>query len=278
MAKSYIHQLSGGNMLVYQDGWFGVEKTGYPLPECSLTVGGKTLKKQQDILRVILGYDIEDSSAFVAEVTKFEPMTFEAFKNKIISEDIGGGCPAKLQVVQAAVHAGLSQKLAMFKYILPLGCVDIDCVLPSEEDLVAEYGDLLNISWSAVCNTPNWKFRNNIVMLTGCREVTDKHIEYIRDVVAICMLGYEKSKYNYIVGVTLSNGNGAVILCDSYINDSDLCYLYQRVTGADLSVGKINSKVEEDGSFTVSYEYVESGVRKRKMPEIHGVVRRHNLW
>lgn len=280
MSKNYIYQLSGGKMLVFQDGWVGVEETGYPLPDCALTVNGKVLKKQQDIMRAILGYDVENAQAFASYVAGIQPMLFDEFKHKIIIENIGGGCSQRMQAIQRAVHdQKLARNVALFKYTLPLACIDEDCILPAEDALVEEYGDILNTNWVTHVNTPNWKFKNNLIMLTGCREVTDKHIAFAQDVAAICMLHTEKLKYHYLCGVTLSNGNGAIILTDSYINNCDLAYLYQKVTGADLSVGKIDGVFhKEDGSFSMKFEYVEDVGKKRKMPTMTGVVKRYKLW
>lgn len=275
--KSYIYQLSGGKMLVFQDGWVGVETTGYPLPDCSLKVGDKTLRGQNAVMRAILGYDVDDAQSFAQAVSNIQPMLFDDFKNKVISENIGGGCPVRVQAIQSAVRGGLSRNLALFKYVLPVGIVNESCSLPSEVDLVEEYSSLLNVNWVVHTNTPNWKFKNNIIMLTGCRAVTDKHIEFIKDVVAICMVPYERNKYRYLSAITLQNGNGALILTDSYIGNSDLAYLYQRVTFADLSVGKIDGTVDKDGNFSMHYEYVENAGKKRKYPEIHGVVKRSSL-
>lgn len=276
--KSYIYQLSGGKMLVFQDGWIGIEETGYPTPDCTLRVGERILRGQQLVMRAILGYDVADAQAFITEVLKFGPMKFEDFKYKILSENIGGGCPTRLRQVCIAEHtSGLSKNLALFKYILPISCVDENCWMPSEEDIVSEYADMLAIDWSSYKHIPNWRFKNNMILLTGCREVTQKHIDFIKDVVAACMLEFEKPKYHYISGITLSNGNGAIVLTDTYAGNVDAALLYQRVTGADLSVGKIVSTVDKDGALSMHFEYVENVGKRRRMPEIKGVVKRQQL-
>ena len=278
MAKSYICQLSGGRMLAFQDGWVAVETTGYPLPDCSLTVGGKTYKGQDSILRVILGYQIEDMSAFVSGLVSIEPMLFDDFKYKAITENLGGGCSARLRDVTIGVHdEKLTLNKALFKYLMPVNCIDRSCTLPSDSDIVDEYSDMLRIPWESRVNTPNWKFRNNMILLTGCREVTEKHIVFVEDVVNICLTESERNKYKYISGITLSNGNGAVVLCDSYIGNADIAYLYQRVTGCDLSVGKIVCNVSDTGEVDAHFEYVEGGVKRHKMPELKGVVVRYPL-
>lgn len=274
MAKNYIYQLAGGKMLVYQDGWFGVENTGYPLPDCSLHVGNMTFTKKDDILRAILGYDITDIPSFVATVSTFEPMVYEDFKYKVQMENIGGGCSKKLQKIAVATHdMGLSTAQAVFKYILPVSCVDEACVLPSESDLLSEYEDLLRYDWSAYVHNPDWRFRNNMILFTGIREVTQKHFEFMQDVVSICMASSERPKYRYMSGITLSNGNGAIVLTDSYIGNCDVAFLYQRVTGVDLSIGKIVA-TEESDAVKAHFEYVDKTARRRRMPELSGVVER----
>lgn len=278
MAKQYIYQLSGGAMLVFQDGWVGVEAHGYPLPDCSMRVGGRVYKGQNNVMRMILGYDIENPQAFIAAVMKFDPMTFEDFKYKVLSENIGGACPDRLrEACIASRHGGLTKNQALFKYVLPKQCVSDVCSVPSDSELTDEYADLLGVNWVAHQNVPNWKFRNNILLLTGCREVTDRHIDFVKDVISFCMSPSERGKYRYISGITLSNGNGAIVLIDSYIDNVDVAYLYQRVTGADLSVGKVLVNVEADGSMCTRFEYVESGGKRRKMPEVKGVVKRYPL-
>lgn len=278
MPKSYICQLSGGRMLVFQDGWVGVETTGYPLPDCTLVVGGRTLRGQQDVMRAILGYDVEDWQAFSSAVADIQPMVFDSFKYKVLLENIGGGCPKRVREVFIAEHdMGLSKNQALFKYLLPRSCVDELCQLPSEHDLIDEYADMLRINWATHQNIPNWKFRNNILMFTGCREVTDKHIAFIRDVVQICMKESEKAKYRYISGITLSNGNGAIVLIDSYIGHWDVAYLYQKVTSVDLSVGQIEGSVEQDGSVSMHFVCADKAVKRRKWPELKGVVKRQQL-
>ena len=279
MAKQYIYQLSGGAMLVFQDGWVGVEAHGYPLPDCSMQVGGRLYKGQNNVMRMILGYDIENPQVFIAAAMKFDPMRFDDFKYKVMSENIGGGCPARLRDALIDAHdSGLSKNLSLFKHILPRQCVAEVCGLPNEERLVADFGDMLRINWVAHQNVPNWKFRNNIILLTGCREVTDKHIAFIKSVARMCMKDSEKGKYKYISGITLENGNGAIVLIDSYIGHYDVAFLYQKVTGADLSVGKIVGNVDGDGFVTMSFEYVDTTMRRRKFPVLKGAVRREPLF
>lgn len=261
-------------MLVYQDGWVGVEHTGYPLPDCTLPVANGTLRGQENILRAILGYDLNDTQSFVSKVSRIQPMTYDAFRRKIILEEIGGGCPKWIKTVtETGEDSKLSHNQARFKYLLPISCVNPSCALPSDEDITAEYGELLGYNWNTRQNEPNWRFRNNIILFTGCREVTDKHIDMIKDVVAICMRDSEKSKYKYVSGVTLSNGNGAIMLLDSYIGNCDIAYLYQSVTSADLSAGRILCDVNGD-SVQAHYQPEYRVITRKKMPEISGVVHR----
>lgn len=278
MGKNYICQLSGGKMLVFKDGWVGVEATGYPLPDCQMVIAGCLCSGQRDVLRALFGYYIEDISAFASFSSGIEPMTFDDFKFKVMSEDIGGGCPQRLKSVIRGVRVeGLTLNQALFKYVLPVGCVDSACVLPSDAELVSEYADMLAIDWSVHVHSPDWKFRNNILLFTGCREVTNKHIEFVKDVVAICMPEVERGRYKYVSGITLSNGNGAVVLTDSYIGNSDVSFLYQKVTSADLSSGRIICSVEEDGSMGAQFEYEAGRGKRRAMPIVHGVVKRYEL-
>lgn len=278
MPKNYICQLSGGKMLAFQDGWVAVETTGYPLPDCVLKVGEKVYKGQDAILQVILGYQIEDMSDFTRGVANIEPMLFDDFKYKAIINNLGCGCSPRLRDVTIGVHdEKLTYNQALFKYVMPSMCVDRFCLLPSDSDISEEYADMLRIPWESRVNTPNWKFRNNMILLTGCREVTDKHIAFIDDVVAICLTDTEKRKYKYLSAITLANGNGAIILCDSYIGNTDIAYLYQRVTGCDLSAGEIVCNVSADGSVDAHFEYEEGGVKRHKMPELRGVVVRHQM-
>lgn len=271
MAKGYLCQLSGGKMLVFQNGWVGVEQVGYPLPDCVLEVGGVKYRGQSSVLRAILGYDIEDVVSFAKIVSGIEPMKYLDFKRKVIFEDIGGGCPERLKKAISDTSLGFNQ--AMFKYILPDDMLDAGCLMPTEEDMEEEYSNLLALDWSVHHNEPNWRFRNNILMFTGCGEVTDRVLSFVEDLESICLAESERVKYRYISGITLSNGKGAVLLLDSYAGNCDVSYLYWKVTGCDLSEGRIITSCAEDGAVMAYYKV---GDVKRK-PLLKGVVTRKPL-
>lgn len=269
MSKGYLCQLAGGKMLVFQNGWVGVETVGYPLPDCSLVVGDYKYRGQCDVLRAVLGYDVADMAAFARAVAVLEPMQYSDFKKKVILGDIGGGCPERLRKATLDTSLGFNQ--AMFKYILPEFMLDAGCLMPSEEDMESEYGDLLGVDWAVTYNEPNWRFRNNILLFTGCGEVNDRVLSFIEDLEAICLSGVERAKYKYISGITLSNGKGAVILTDSYAGNSDVCFLYQRVTGCDLSEGQIVCEVDKSGVVEAHF------TGRRKCPVLRGRVERKVL-
>lgn len=272
MSKGYLCQLSGGKMLVFQDGWVGVEAVGYPLPDCVIKVGGTTYRGQTAVLKAVLGYAVEDIVSFTKEVSGFSPMKFADFKRRVITNDIGGGCQARLKKAMSDDSLGFNQ--ALFKYILPDEMIDQDCLMPSETEVDEEYSDLLAINWAVHHNEPNWRFRNNILMFSGCGEVTDRLLSFIEDLESICLAGSERAKYRYLSGITLSNGRGAILMLDSYAGNCDVSYLYWRVTGCDLSEGQIITSCDEAGAVTAHYEV---GGRKSKLPELNGVVVRKLL-
>lgn len=74
--KCYICQLKDGKMLVFEDNQIKVEETGYPLPDCRLQIGDRTLNNKTDIMKAILGYEIEDFAPFVEFCQDLESMSY----------------------------------------------------------------------------------------------------------------------------------------------------------------------------------------------------------
>lgn len=278
MAKFYLHQLRDGKMLVFEDGKITVEETGYPLPDCVLPVGSREYKGQEKILSAILGYPIESHSDFANIVENFEEMSFDDFKIKIQSENIGGGCPQRIQVIaKDCITSNISYIQSTFKHLIPDRFTDDSCSLPETQDIVDEYGDILS-SWKYMVNNPNQVFRNNIIMYLGVRHFTEKHIELLRDAYEICVHPDLKNLFSYISVITSENGISAILLLDSVSNNVDLEYFYATISGVDLSDGNIVVEDTEDG-VDISFNCVELSLEKFYKSKKHfwGSVKHYNL-
>lgn len=261
MAKFYLHQLRNGKMLVFEDGIIKVEETGYPLPDCVLPVGSKEYKGQEKILAAILGYSIESHSEFANIMENFEEMTFDEFKLKVQAENIGGGCPQRIQIIaRDCTVSNISYIQSTFKHLIPDRFTDDSCILPETQDIIDEYGDILS-SWKYLVNNPNQVFRNNIIMYLGVRHFTKKHIDLLRDAYAICVHPDLKGLFMYISVITSENGTSAILLLDSVSNNVDLEYFYATISGVDLSDGNIIVEDTED-EVDISFNCVEPKLEK----------------
>lgn len=280
MNKFYILQLKDGKMLVFENGMFFVEETGYPLPDCSLPVGNKTLTKQADILKAILGYEPNDIISIMEYALSIEDkISFNDFKFKIQSENIGGNCPDKLHNMAVDIlNSDLTFTQVAFKYILPSYLISDSCILPSEEDILEEYSDLIKLPWNFKVNRPNHKFRNNIIMFGGIKYITERHIEFIKDVYAICVRPEEKDHLNYISLISAENGTGAIILSDSITNNVDAEYFYVKATGVDLGDGFIKTNIDGE-TIDISFECTDSSLKDyyKSKRDFHGIIKRFKL-
>ena len=261
MNKFYILQLKDGKMLVFEDGMFFVEETGYPLPDCSLPVGNKTLTKQADILKAILGYEPDDIVPIMEYASSIEnKVSFNDFKFKIQSENIGGNCPDKLHNMAVDIlNSDLTFTQVAFKYILPSYLISDSCILPSEEDILEEYSDLIKLPWNYKVNRPNHKFRNNIIMFGGIKYITERHIEYISLISA-------------------ENGTGAIILSDSITDNVDAEYFYVKATRVDLGDGFIKTNIDDE-TIDISFECTDSILKDyyKSKRDFHGIIKRFKL-
>ena len=278
MDKFYIHQLRNGKMLVFEDNLFSIEETGYPLPDCSLTVNGRKYDNQADIFKVIMGYVPENDLEFIEFLEQIEPMDFDTFKYTVQSKNIGGGCSQKITKIAIEIlENGLTFNQAVFKHTIPDRFLNDECILPSDEDIVNEYGDLLGLSWNNRVNKPNSIFRNNILMFTGVKNISDKHIEFIKDLINICMSSLAKEQFKYLTTITAENGIGAIILIDSVTNNADFEYFYTKITGVSLSDGIIRV-VTADDTLKLSFESEEDLKEYYKnIKSFNGTFKRYNL-
>lgn len=280
MNKFYILQLKDGKMLAFEDGMFFIEETGYPLPDCNLPVGNKTLTKQADILKAILGYEPDDIVPIMEYASSIEgKISFNDFKFKIQSENIGGNCPDKLHNMAVDIlNSDLTFTQVAFKYILPSYLISDSCILPSEDDILEEYSDLIKLPWNCKVNKPNHKFRNNIIMFGGIKYITERHIEFIKDVYAICVRPEEKDHLNYISLISAENGTGAIILSDSITNNVDAEYFYVKVTGVDLGDGFIKTNIDGE-TIDISFECTDSSFKDyyKSKRAFHGIIKRFKL-
>lgn len=259
MSKFYLHQLLDGKMLVYEDDIIKVEDTGYPLPNCSLPVGAKTYTNQDEIIRLVLGYSIEDSRSFIETIKDIEPMSLLEFKLMCQAQDIGGGCPDKLHEIALLVtEKSVSYNWAVASKILP-ACY-CDEILDEDSDFLSKYSSLLKLHWRFKVNKPNYIFQNNIIMFTGIHEPSDKHIEFIRDLRNIFMSEDVKPRFNYISLIKANNGVGAILLIDSISDNCDMEYFYSHIAGVALEDGKINTEIHDD-CVSISFECLDDSLK-----------------
>lgn len=234
--KFYIHQLRDGKMLVLEDEIIKIEDTGYPLPVCSLTVGDKEYKGQEKILKVILGYSIDSTIDFINMFINFDEMHLNNFKLKVQSENIGGGCPSFIQkIAKSCIEENIDWTQASFKYLIPQYYLKDNYILPTSQDIMDEYGDLVQRVKPCKVNNPNTIFKNNIVMWLGLHGDVEKYIRLFKDCLDCLADDFYIDILKYITVITAENGTNAVLFLDSVQGSVDLEYFYSKVIGIDLS-------------------------------------------
>lgn len=248
MNKYYIHQLKDGKMLVLDGDTVRVEETGYPIPDCRLSAGSNVYKGQVEVMRAILGYSIEDHSAITEAFSSTEEITYNDFKLKIQSEDIGGGCPKRIQLVaRDCTENGISYIQSLFKHKLPEKYLASSCELPCDKDLFEKYTGVVGSNWECKSNFPNQSFLNNIIMYLGVRSFGEKHLDFFKDLKKCCMAQEYKEIFRYLSVITAENGVSAVLLLDSVMSGVDLEYFYSVISKVDLADGNIVIEATEEG-------------------------------
>lgn len=260
MSKFYIHQLLDGEMLVFEDCSISKESTGYPLPDCSILVGSKEYKGQEQVIRALLGYPIESHSDFAKVFSSIDKMDYDSFKLKVQSENIGGGCPERIQIIaRDCIDNGIDYVQSIFKHLLPEQFINSDCILPESSDIIEEYNNIIYQNLICKVNKPNSKFRNNIIMYLGIKHFSDKYIELFKDVLSICIRQEYSDIFKYISVITAENGVSAILVADSVLCNIDLEYFYSTIAGIDLADGIIIVTDTEEG-IEVSFNCVDKSL------------------
>lgn len=276
MPKFYIHQLNNGKMLVFEDNMFKIEETGYPYPDCAFPLGTKIESNQEKILELILGYPIENPLEFVKVVSTFKPMSLEDFKLKIQSENIGKGCPERLQTIANTIINGESWEIAFLMSIFPKYMLKPNLSIPDE--FVEKYKSLLYYEWKLFENRHNSIFKNNILMFLGIGKITDLHLNFVKDLYEHFLNDSYKDLYKYLSVIKNEHEKGCIVLIDSTIGDTDIEYFYSKIAGLNLRDGYIDIQIDEEkfeASFVCTESYRENYYKEKK--SIRGSIERMNL-
>lgn len=241
--KFYIFQLKDGKMLVFENNEIKIEETGYPLPDCRLQIGSKVLNSKVDIMKAILGYEIEDFSAFVEFAQDLEPIPYNEFKLKVYRDEIGGNCPEKLHEIGVdVIDLGFTYEEALFRHILPLKFLNMNKELPD----LSEYKDLLYKNWNYSLTDPSKRssrFKGNILMYSGIRDFNEKYIEFIKLLLSSCN---SVDYFHHLTTITTKSGITCLLLSDCISRDEDFQYFYSKIAGVDLFDGFIDVEVVEN--------------------------------
>lgn len=234
--KSYIHQLRDGKMLVLEDSIIKVEETGYPLPACSFKLGDKEFKGQEKVLKLIMGYSFDLVKDFIDYALTIEELSLDEFKLKVQSENIGGGCPSFIQkIAKNCIEENIDWTQSSFKHLIPNYYLKDNYILPSSQDIIDEYGDLIQRVKPCKVNNPNSIFKNNIIMWLGLRGDVEKYISLFKDCLDCLADDFYIDVLKYITVITAENGTNAVLFLDSVQGSVDLEYFYSKIIGVDLS-------------------------------------------
>lgn len=241
--KCYICQLKDGKMLVFEDNQIKVEETGYPLPDCRLQIGDKVLNNKTDIMKAILGYEIEDFAPFVEFCQDLEPMSYNDFKLRVYKENFNDECPEKLHLIGVdVIDFGFTYEEALFRHILPTKFINMNDDLSD----ISAYKDLIYKNWNYSITDPTKKssrFKGNILMYSGIRNFDERYVDFIKLLLNnCCSVNY----FHHLTTITTHSGITCMILSDCISKDEDFQYFYSKIAGVDLFDGFVDVEVIND--------------------------------
>ena len=241
--KFYISQLKDGKMLVFEDNEVRVEETGYPLPDCRLQIGDRVLNNKADILKAILGYEIEDYASFIAFTQDLEPISYNNFKLKIYRDEVGGNCPQKLHEIGVdVIDLGFTYEEALFRHILPSKFLNMNDDLSD----LTDFKDLLYKNWNYTVTDPSKRssrFKGNILMYSGIRDFSEKYVDFIKLLLNNCC---DVDYFHHLTTVTTKSGITCIILSDCILHNEDFQYFYSKIAGVDIFDGFIDIELTKD--------------------------------
>ena len=258
----YICQLGGSKLLKLFDNKVEIEDTGYPVPPCCLMLGDKVITGQWNVLKYIFSYEFSNFRDFILYASSIDKaITFKEFKYTVMRDNIGGGCPERLQLIgKYILDDDFSEIKAFFATSLPYNKNILDIHFP-EDDFLSEYSAYIYNSYIYKINKPNRLYRNNIIMIKNTRGSLDKHKRYLVENYKRCMLDDYKLIYRYLTIIKASSKSAYFILSDSIENDIDIDYFYTKVSGCSVCDGY--SEVIIDGNkLNVSFVCVNESLKE----------------
>ena len=241
--KIYLCQLEDDVMLVYDGETVKPKSVGYPVPDCRLPYNDSEILGSNNILKALLSYDIKDMVAFKKAMLDLKPVSFLDFKAKVFAEDIGGGCPKRLQTVGRLIQDyKLTELGAYYCSLCPFITNNLDVVELPSDDYLTSHKAMITANWGIFTKVHRYGFQNNMIVYTGVRGVDDinKLSDFIKTLIKCCMDKEKLSRYKYITAFLTERGSGGVVLSDSVIDNVDMSMFYQRISGVDLKDGVVD--------------------------------------